>query len=64
MHSPYDSPYPKMNDDLEALVSKPSKEENEECLNVRLYIIQILFIFIVCFVIFIFFFILFFLGVF
>ncbi|CAA9990986.1 conserved Plasmodium protein, unknown function [Plasmodium knowlesi strain H] len=53
-----------MNDDLEALVSKPSKEENEECLNVRLYIIQILFIFIVCFVIFIFFFILFFLGVF
>ncbi|SCP03483.1 conserved Plasmodium protein, unknown function [Plasmodium malariae] len=53
-----------MYDDLEALVKKPSMEENDTCLNVRLYVIQILFIFIVCFVIFVFFFILFFLGVF
>ncbi|SCQ17012.1 conserved Plasmodium protein, unknown function [Plasmodium ovale] len=53
-----------MDDDLEALVRKPTLEENDECLNVRLYLIQILFIFIICLVIFIFFFILFFLGVF
>ncbi|CRG97762.1 conserved Plasmodium protein, unknown function [Plasmodium gallinaceum] len=54
-----------MNDDLEALVRKPSTEKDtDNCLNVRLYLIQILFIFIVCFVIFVFFFILFFLGVF
>ncbi|CAD2104809.1 conserved Plasmodium protein, unknown function [Plasmodium vinckei lentum] len=53
-----------MIDDLESLIKKPSMEENDKCLNVRLYLIQILFIFIVCFVIFLFFFILFFLGVF
>ncbi|CAD2104942.1 conserved Plasmodium protein, unknown function [Plasmodium vinckei brucechwatti] len=53
-----------MIDDLESLIKKTSVEEKDNCLNARLYIIQILFVFIVCFVIFLFFFILFFLGVF
>ncbi|CDO65475.1 conserved Plasmodium protein, unknown function [Plasmodium reichenowi] len=53
-----------MDDDLEALVEKPSIDDSDECLNVRIYLIQVLFIFLVCFVIFVFFFILFFLGVF
>lgn len=49
-----------MDDDLEALVEKPSIDDSDECLNVRIYLIQVLFIFLVCFVIFVFFFILFF----
>ncbi|CXJ21174.1 conserved Plasmodium protein, unknown function [Plasmodium berghei] len=53
-----------MIDDLEALIKKSSADGKDNCLNVRLYLIQFLFIFIVCFVIFLFFFILFFLGVF
>ncbi|CDU20721.1 conserved Plasmodium protein, unknown function [Plasmodium yoelii] len=53
-----------MIDELEALIKESSVEGKDNCLNVRLYLIQILFIFIVCFVIFLFFFILFFLGVF
>ncbi|KOB59869.1 hypothetical protein PFHG_01587 [Plasmodium falciparum HB3] len=39
-----------MDDDLEALVEKPSIDDSDECLNVRIYLIQVLFIFLVFYV--------------